>query len=146
MDPWREIVRVLDDRMTGHIGQSLLGVPCELGTITDTGALKLDKFKHEIADYLTASWTAKVKIPAASRVVKIATPVNSDGSDIPGTTQYSQTSRIDFSVQGTGGPDETLDVEVDIQPGLKPGDRVLAIPVNGGQDAVVVCKVVTRGA
>ncbi|MMZ69758.1 hypothetical protein D1872_326590 [compost metagenome] len=30
--------------------------------------------------------------------------------------------------------------------GMKPGDRVLAMRVNGGNDVVVLCKVVSAGA
>jgi hypothetical protein len=37
------------------------------------------------------------------------------------------------------------DVRLNWAQGIKPGDRVLAVPVNGGKDAVVVCKVVKTG-
>lgn len=114
-----------------------------LGTITP-GGLKLDLFKNVIPDYMVADWELKIEIPQASRVIKTASPVNEDGSDTP-ATQYSDLTRLDFSVQGEGS-NATKEVHLDLKTGLKPGDRVLAIPVNNGQDAVVICKVVSSNA
>lgn len=141
-DPFKQLASLLDMRMAGHAARAVSGVPCELGTITATG-LKLDSFKHEIKDYLVADWELKIEIPQASRVIKTAAPVNPDGSDIPGSTQYSSLTRLDFSVQDVGDPAATIKVHLNLKAGLKPGDRVLAVPVNGGQDAVVICKVVS---
>lgn len=141
-NPYKELASILDMRMKGHAGQALSGVPCELGTMTATG-LKLDNFKHEIQDYLVADWELKIELPQASRVIKTAAPVNPDGSDVPGSTQYSSLSRLDFNVQGMGDPAATVKVHLNMKAGLKPGDRVLVLPVNGGQDFVVLCKVVS---
>lgn len=138
MDPYKQLARLLEDRMARHAGRAVAGLFCELGTITATG-LKLDGFKHEIRDYLVADWEMKLEIPQASRVVKTASPVNADGSDIPGSTVYSDLTRLDFQ---QGDPGAVLKVRLNLKESLKPGDRVLAVPVNGGQDAVVICKVV----
>ncbi|OPY64073.1 MAG: hypothetical protein A4E56_00127 [Pelotomaculum sp. PtaU1.Bin065] len=145
MNPFEQIASMLDTQMKARASQALSGVPCMLGTIT-AGGLKLDLYKNVIADYMIADWELKIEIPQASRVIRTAAPVNPDGSDIPGTTQYSDFSRLDFNVQGIGDPDATKEVHLDLKASLKPGDRILAIPVNGGQDAVVICKVVTSGA
>lgn len=143
MDPFKQIATMLDTQAQKRASQAVSGVPCALGTITASG-LKLDLYKNVIAEYMIADWELKIEIPQVSRVIKTAAPVNADGSDIPGTTQYSSISRLDFNVQDVGNPDATKEVHLDLKTGLKPGDRVLAIPVNGGQDAVVICKVVSN--
>lgn len=74
---------MMSSAMKGHTRQMASGLGGVLGTITSSG-LKLDDFKHEIRDYMTA------ELPV----------------------------------------------------GLLPGDRVLAIRINGGSDIVVLCKVV----
>ena len=44
-------------------------------------------------------------------------------------------------------PEQTLDeVRIDLRAGLTPGDRVLVIPIQGGQEVVVVSKVVSSSA
>lgn len=144
MDPFREIAREIEKKSQGIAKQMIMGLPSELGTITSTG-LKLDNFKHEIRDFLVADWEIKVELPAASRVTKIAAPVNADGTDISGSTTYSDLTRLDFNVQGVGDPKATVKVHLDLKSGLKPGDRVLVSQVNGGQDFVVIAKVVTYG-
>lgn len=138
MDPYKQLARLLEDRMARHAGRAVDGLFGELGTITDTG-LKLDGFKHEIRDYLVADWEIKLEIPQASRVVKTASPVAADGSDIPGSTTYSALTRLDFQ---QSDPGSVLKVRLNLKESIKPGDRVLAVPVNGGQEAVVICKVV----
>lgn len=145
MDPFKQIASILDTQAKKRASQAVSGVLCVLGTITVNG-LKLDLYKNVIAEYMVADWELKVEIPQSSRVIQTASPVNADGSDIPGTTQYSSLSRLDFNVQGVGDPNATKEVHLDLKSSLKPGDRVLAIPVNGGQDAVVVCKVVANSA
>lgn len=145
MDPFKQLASLLDRQMINRAGMALSGLPCELGTITASG-LKLDGFKHEIQDYLVADWTYKMELPQTSRVIKTASPVNPDGTDQEGVTQYSALSRIDFAVQGADDAGTTIKVHMDLKSELKSGDRVLAIPVNGGQDIIVVCKVVSAGA
>lgn len=114
----------------------------ELGTIQADLSLKLDRFAVPIpaGDYLIADWEMRLEISQASRVIKTASPVNSDGTDIPGTTTYSDLQRLDFQA---GDPGQVQDVHLNFKARLKPGDRVLVAWVNEGTDPVVLCKVVT---
>ncbi|AEG61698.1 hypothetical protein [Desulforamulus ruminis] len=134
MDPYKELAALLDLRIQGHTKQSGSGMPGELGTMTATG-LKLDTFKHEIKDYLIADWLVKIYLPAFSLVGTATSPVKDTGEDLPGAST-SQLTRYDFSKR------EIDDVRLELKPGLKPGDRVLAVPVNNGQEAVIMAKVV----
>lgn len=52
-NPFAHMVAMLDERSVGHSRKSVLSLKSEFGTITKTG-LKLDNFKHEIADYYLA--------------------------------------------------------------------------------------------
>lgn len=133
-DPFRQLVAILDARMTGHAAQAVTGVPCELGTITSSG-LKLDSFKHELRDYLIADWLVKVYFPAFSFVGTATSPVDDQGNALPGAAT-SPLTRYDFRER------EVDQVRLELKADLKPGDRVLVVPVNGGQDAVVIAKVV----
>lgn len=142
MDPYKELAGIIEQRSAGHANRIASTLPAELGTITQTMALKLDRFRHEIKDYLVADWELKVELPQASRVIKTAAPVEADGSDIPDVTGYSSLTRLDFSVQGMSDPTATVKVHLNLKEGIKPGDRVLVLPVNGGQDFVVIAKVI----
>ncbi|SFH21071.1 hypothetical protein SAMN05660649_04257 [Desulfotomaculum arcticum] len=129
-DPFKELVSVLEMRMTGNAAKAVAGVPCELGTITATG-IKLDKFKHEIQDYLLADWLVKMYLPDFSITGTQSGLKDSLGGAVTGTATFEfEASIID-------------QVRLELKTGLKPGDRVLAVPVNGGQDAVIVAKVVS---
>ncbi len=134
MDPYKELAALLDLRIKGQANQALSGIPSELGTMTATG-LKLDTFKHEIKDYLLADWLVKVHFPAFSLVGTATSPVDKDGKNLPGATTSQQT-RYDFLAR------EVQEVRLELKPGLKAGDRVLAIPVNNGQEAIILAKVV----
>ncbi len=134
MDPYKELASLLDMRIKGQANQALSGIPSELGTMTATG-LKLDTFKHEIKDYLLADWMVKVHFPAFSLVGTATSPVDNDGKNLPGATTSPKT-RYDFSAR------EVQEVRLELKPGLKAGDRVLAIPVNNGQEAIILAKVV----
>ncbi len=129
MDPYKQLARLLEDRMARHAGRAVAGLFCELGTITATG-LKLDGFKHEIKDYLVAEWLVKVYLPAFSIIGTQTGLKDSLGGSVTG--------QATFSFQ----PASVNEVRLEFKADLKPGDRVLAVPVNGGQDAVVICKVV----
>jgi len=130
----------------------------ELGSIQEDMSLKLDRFAVPIpkGEYLVADWNLQIEIPIYSRVIKIASPVNPDGTDIPDVTGYSQLSRFDFHVlSGLPGdeyirhvkdyPDEaiTAKVHVNLKEGLRPNDRVLVAWVNDHKDPVVLSKVVS---
>ncbi|ACV64915.1 hypothetical protein Dtox_4248 [Desulfofarcimen acetoxidans DSM 771] len=135
-DPFKQLASILEMRMAGHVARSVSGVLCELGTITASG-LKLDSFKHEIQDYLVADWLVKIHFPVFSLVGTATSPVNDQGIDLPGAKTTSLT-RYDFLTR------EVDEVHLELKADIKPGDRVLAVPVNGGQDAVVIAKVIAN--
>ena len=114
----------------------------ELGMIQDDMSLKLDRFTVPVpaGDYLIADWEMRLEIPQASRVIKTASPVNTDGTDIPGTTTYSNLQRLDFQA---GEPGQMPDVHLNLKANLKPGDRVLVAWVNNHTDPIVISKVVS---
>ncbi len=117
----------------------------ELGTIQSDMSLKLDRFAVPIpkGDYLVVDWEVKIEIPQASRVIKTASPVKPDGSDMDdGSTVYSGLTRLDFSVQEVGDAAATIKVHLDLKSSLNPGDRVLVAWVNNHTDPVVISKVV----
>ncbi|MDO7787517.1 hypothetical protein [Desulforamulus aquiferis] len=121
-NPFNQLASLLDRRISKQSSQLVSGVPCELATVTSSG-IKLDTFKHEIQDYLLADWFAKLSIPSF---------------EATGTqTGHIGTTNFQFNPIAVEG------VHIEIKPNLKPGDRVLVIPVNGGQDVVVICKVVS---
>jgi hypothetical protein len=134
-NPYKQLASLLDGRMARHAVRAVTGVPCELGTITSSG-LKLDGFKHEIQDYMVADWLVKAHFPAFSLVGTATGPVDEQGNPLPGATT-SDLARYDFRAR------EIDPVRLELKFGLRPGDRVLAVPINGGQDAVVICKVVS---
>jgi len=146
-DPIKQFASLLDIRMVGHANRAVTGVPCELGTITASG-LKLDSFKHEIKDYLVADWLAKMYLPAFS----IAGSGTATGTGTQSGLKDSLGGSVTPSFQGSFtfegvsfdfNPTVIDQVHLELKADLKPGDRVLAVPVNGGQDAVVICKVVS---
>ncbi|MBY9080990.1 DUF2577 family protein [Paenibacillus sp. HN-1] len=118
-----ELHSALHEAVGKRIGSSLSSSPAELGTITETG-LKLDSFKHEIQDYLLPGWTVKLELPAFTLQGSLNMPGGGGSAS--------------FSIQ----PTEIEDVVIDLPSGLQPGDRVLVLPVNGGNDFVVMCRVV----
>lgn len=134
-DPFRELASVLEARMGAKAKKAVSGVPCELGTMTGSG-LKLDTFKHEIQDFMVADWLVKIHFPAFSLVGTATSPVDSQGIDQPGAST-SELTRYDFL------PAEVEEVRLELKPHLNAGDRVLAIPVNDGREAVIVAKVVS---
>lgn len=136
-DPFKSLVSTLESRFTGISAKSLSGIPSELGLITSSG-LKLDSFKHEIPDFLVAEWVAELELPAFSLVGTMIAPVDETGNPTGGGAP-SQRTRFDFDETKIG------EVRLNWSAGIKPGDRVLAVPVNGGKDAVIVCKVVSSG-
>lgn len=129
MDPFNKLAAVLESRMSGHATAAVSGVPAEMGTLTSSG-LKLDSFKHEIKDYLVAEWETKLTIPAFTLTGAVAGLQDGSGGAVSGSGTFSfEETEID----GVGFM---------FKDGLKPGDRVLAVPVAGGSEAVVLCKVV----
>ncbi|MEK4456456.1 hypothetical protein [Paenibacillus sp. FSL R10-2748] len=128
-DPYGAFVSVMQSSMAGHTRQALSGVGAVLGTITSTG-LKLDDFKHELQDYLIAELPGLLSVPR-HMYKGTSTAVESENWE-------GKELKTSFYI----GEDELEDVNLSLNEGLKPGDRVLAVRVNSGNDVVVVCKVV----
>ncbi len=133
MDPFKQIVTLMDARMTDKANRAVSGMQCELGTMTAAG-LKLDNFKHEIKDHLVADWLAKIYLPAFFLVGTATSPVDVQGNPLPGATTSALT-KYSFNAR------EIEDVRLELKQGLKSGDRVMVAPVNGGQDFVILAKV-----
>lgn len=128
MNPYKKLASLLDNRMSGHAASAISGLPAELGTMTG-GGLKLDRFKNEIGDYYVADWMAKLHLPDFTLTGTVS---GLSSGSVPVTGQGA------FTFEGTA----VEDVRLEFQHGLKLGDRVLAIPINDGNDAVILCKVV----
>ncbi|PYI52550.1 hypothetical protein [Paenibacillus flagellatus] len=129
MDPYKKLASVFESRMAGHASTAVTGVPAELATMT-AGGLKLDSFKHEIKDYLVADWETKLKVPAFEMTGTVTGLKDGGGGNVSGTGTFAF---AETEIEGVG---------LLFKDGLKPGDRVLAVPVAGGSEAVVLCKVV----
>lgn len=166
MDPYRELAVMLEEQSKKHTIRIASAQIPELGYIAKVSPkedpvellqggdfiLDLDRFDKLIknGEYMTLMWEhLRIRIPRKSRVVRIASPVDECGNDIPGVTKYSDLSRIDFEVKGEEGPDVIREVEVRFQESIRRGkgnptrrDRVLVIPVNDGREFVVVGQVV----
>lgn len=125
-DGYAQLHSAIQESMSRQFKGTFSGGNAELGTITATG-LKLDTFKHEIQDYLLPGWTVKLQLPAFTLQGSLSIPGGGGAAT--------------FAVQ----PIEIDEVKIDLAAGLQPGDRVLVIPVNGGNDFVVMCRVVNTG-
>lgn len=121
-DPYGQFADMMSSAMKGHTRQMASGLGGVLGTMTASG-VKLDDFKHEIQDYLYAELPGTLGAGQGAATAPVSTPAAEEPSTGP-----------------VSGGSVTLSVD-----GLQPGDRVLAIRVNGGSDVVVLCKVVSAG-
>ncbi|WP_339322306.1 hypothetical protein [Paenibacillus sp. FSL W8-0194] len=125
-DPYGQLASALYSSVGKHTRQALGGVGAVLGTITGTG-LKLDDFKHEFQDYLVAELPGVLAVP---------------GSVMAGTPMLDVRSAGDLKQEETSSAKTEIE-DARLSLALKSGDRVLAVRVNGGNDVVVVCKVVS---
>ncbi len=123
-DPYGQLASSLLSSFHKQTRQAIGGVGAVLGTITSTG-LKLDDFKHELQEYMVAELPGQLSLPR--RTVE---------GTISGDTGKSAVS---LELEET----EVEEAQWKLNQGLQPGDRVLAVRVNGGHDVVVVCKVVS---
>lgn len=126
-DPYGQLASALYSSVGKHAKQAMGGVGAVLGTITDTG-LKLDDFKHELQDYMVAELPGFFSVP---RSMLLGTAVQAEQPSW-GNKQMDTSFYVDKS--------EIKDVSLKLK--LSPGDRVLAMQINGGNDAVVLCRVV----
>ncbi|WP_098748810.1 hypothetical protein [Paenibacillus sp. EZ-K15] len=125
-DPYGQLASSLYASMNKQTRQAMGGVGAVLGTITSTG-LKLDDFKHELQDYMVAELPGMLSFPRYT----------AKGTVTWGGQQQDMT----FDAE----ENEVEDTLFVLGKGLKPGDRVLAVRVNSGNDVVVLCKVVSSG-
>jgi len=125
-DPYGQLASSLYASLNKQTRQAVSGIGAVLGTITSTG-LKLDDFKHEMPDYMVAELPGLLSMPryTAKGIVTLG----------------GQQQNMVFDME----ENEIEDTRLELGKGLKPGDRVLAVRVNGGNDVVVVCKVVSSG-
>lgn len=121
-NPFNEVFGILHQQMNQSAGKALAEgwVYGELGMMTADMGLKLDRFKHVIYDYILADHLTLAEPDM--------TTTENDGAhaDPVGGTHTHQVI--------TPAP---------LLP-LHPGDRVLAIPVNEGQDFVITVRVKAR--
>ncbi len=125
-DPYGQLASSLYASMNKQTRQAMGGVGAVLGTITSTG-LKLDDFKHELQDYMVAELPGMLSLPRYTAKGTV--------------TLGGQEQDMTFDAE----ENEVEDTLFELGKGLKPGDRVLAVRVNSGNDVVVVCKVVSSG-
>ncbi|MTV47768.1 hypothetical protein GJ688_02065 [Heliobacillus mobilis] len=152
-DPFKKIVSMIDHRMRDHATNAISGVPCVLGTMTETGVI-LDDFAHEIQDPIVLGPVVdmdielQMEVPAHERVGKLVLP------SIP-TKAHSPTEEGEYPVTFQFDP-WTYDAEVNgkikitkarvkYKTQFQTGDRVLCCMVNSGQDVVIVSRVVPYG-
>lgn len=124
-DPFSELFGILNQEMAGKTKKAMDGawLGGELGTMTDDLGLKLDRYKHIIRDYMI------------SHHLTLAEP------DMTITETDGEHSQPDAGYGGAHS--HKVITPIQLLP-LHPGDRVLAIPVNGGQDFVITARVVPR--
>lgn len=135
-DPYVSFVSSLKQQIVGSTQQVMSGTGAELGTITATG-LKLDQFKHEIQDYYIADYNMSLAMPAYTLSGDIKVQAQYPDSETLG----SGSGKMQYEVKAT----EIPEVGMSLAKGLVAGDRVVVLQLNGGQDAVVLCKVVSAG-
>ncbi|MYL45061.1 hypothetical protein GLV94_05350 [Virgibacillus halodenitrificans] len=114
-DPFKELVRSLEARNKKNIGLSAMEIGSDLGTITSRGELQLDNFKHPISDYLVDERLTMNK------------------------EFFTSTNRTTVSGENH---EHKVTTPKELKP-LSPGDRVVVMLVNGGQEHVVIAKVVS---
>ena len=122
-DPYSELFGMLRGQMSNSAEEAIKGgwVTSELGTMTGDLGLKLDRFKHVISDYMVSHHLTLAEPDMTQTEVD-----GSHADPIGGTHSHKVIT-----------PKQLLP--------LHPGDRVLVVPVNGGQDFVIVARVVPRG-
>lgn len=160
----KELLEILDERMKLHAANALQGVPCVLGTMTSSGVL-LDNFKHEVGDpmvhepLIDGEIEVELYVPAHEETGKLKI---SNEADIPVTpTGATGEAPIGYIKKGehiatfifddwtydaaAKGFIKITQARIKYKPEYKAGDRVLCALVNGGQDAVIISRVVPYG-
>lgn len=127
-DPYSALAVSLRENAVKKAAEVLTGVTAELGTVTGTG-LKLDSFKHEIKEYLVAEFPGTLKLSDLTLTGGVRGLKDSGGGRVEGQGEF------------TFVPSETKETVLSLK--YQPGDRVLVLPLNGGNDAIVLCRVVS---
>lgn len=152
-DPFKTLAGVLDDRIRDFASGATQGIPCELGTMT-AGGVKLDRFKHEIQDPLVLEPVIdydiefSLEVPAHEETGTIVLPEIPTNEMPPlhmtKAGEYQVTYKFNpwYYDAGTLGKIKATKVRLKYKPEYKPGDRVLCALVNGGQDLVIISRVI----
>ena len=124
-DPISEMFGLLNGQMSRKARNAIKDdwTGAELGTMTSDLGLKLDRFKHVINDYMI------------SHHLTLAEP------DMTTTETDGKHGHPGEPV--SGAHEHEVITPTQLLP-LHPGDRVVVLPVNGGQDFVIVARVVPR--
>ncbi len=150
-DPFKELTSVIDKQIQKRAKAASFWASSILGTITESGGLKLDHFNLEIKDYLVADWIMDgeiegvLEVPAHDTTGSVVLPAIPTMSDSPTTAgEYPVTYKFnDWSFTASDNKKITIQkVNLHFKPELKTGDRVLVAPVNNGRDFVIISKVV----
>ena len=153
MDPYKELTSIIDKHIQKRVHAAAFWAPSILGTITESGGLKLDYFNLEIKEYLVADWVldgeieGTLEMPQHTKTGQItlpSIPTSSGGPTVAGP--YSVTYQFDDWTY-SGSEDQKISVsklKLHLKPQLTAGDRVLVAPINNGRDFVVISKVVPK--
>jgi len=114
------------ERMIDRKTQNIM---CVLGTITQSGGIKLDNHKGEIKNPLYLEWTIDITIKGGAIKGTIMPGLIAGNMPVTGTFNFPSEPKI-----------EVKEITSTTKKKYKAGDRVLCIPV--GSDIIIVGKVV----
>lgn len=123
-NPFKELAATLDNHMQKRASEATneAWLGAELGTMTGDMGLQLDSLKNVVYDYMLAHY------------LTLAEPDFTNTEVVGGGGGYAEFAPHSHPVIT---PEQLLP--------LHPGDRVLVMPVNSGQDFVIVARVVPKG-
>jgi hypothetical protein len=114
------------ERMIDRKTQNIM---CVLGTITQSGGVKLDNHKEEIKNPLYLEWTIDITLKSGAIKGTIMPGLNAGTNPVVGKFNFPADIKA-----------EVKDITSTTKKKYVPGDRVLCIPVGG--DIVIIGKVV----
>lgn len=104
-------------------------IKCVLGTITQSGGVKLDNHKEEIKNPLYLEWTIDITLKSGAIKGTINPGLTAGSNPVVGTFNFPGDPKIDIK-----------DITSTTKKKYKAGDRVLCIPI--GSDIVIIGRVV----
>jgi len=104
-------------------------IKCVLGTITQSGGVKLDNHKEEIKNPFFLEWTIDITVKNGAVKGRINPGLTAGGNAVVGTFNFPGDPKTDIK-----------DIISTTKKKYKAGDRVLCIPI--GNDIVIIGKVV----